>query len=119
MKSDPALVATFTAATEPLPGIERRQMFGYPAVFTNGNMVAGLFEQTIVLRLDEGDCESLIERGLAMPFVAMGQTMRGWVAASPALLAGRAELDTWLGRALAHAGRLPAKPVKRPRRSGS
>ena len=38
-KSPPELVATFDAAIAGKPGVERRQMFGYPCAFLNGNML--------------------------------------------------------------------------------
>ena len=52
-KSPPALVASFDALVAPFCDAERRSMFGYPAVFVNGNMFAGLHENRLVLRLDD------------------------------------------------------------------
>ena len=51
-KSPPAPVDTFTRVVPADPSIARRQMFGYPAAFVNGNMFAGLHEARFVLRLD-------------------------------------------------------------------
>jgi hypothetical protein len=39
-KSPPALIAVFDAAIAGRPGVVRRRMFGYPAAFLNGNLLA-------------------------------------------------------------------------------
>jgi len=55
-------------------------MFGYPALFLDGNMLAGLFGHGLVLRLPEPERQALIAAGHAAPFVAMGgRVMREWV----------------------------------------
>ncbi len=122
-KSPPALLATLArlAASRAAghavgPGsIEQRKMFGYPALFVNRNMFAGLFADTMVLRLPDIDRRDLVESGQAAPFVAMGRTMREWVALAPALIAAEAELAEWLGKALAHTAAMPPKPAKAKR----
>jgi len=46
-KSAPELVARFSAVLDrnAAPDITRRQMFGYPCAWINGNMLSGLFAQ--------------------------------------------------------------------------
>jgi len=53
-----ARVAAFGKTLDELPAAERRTMFGYPAAFVHGNMVAGLHEAGLVLRLAEADALS-------------------------------------------------------------
>jgi len=112
---DPSLADAFAEATSTLPGIERRKMFGYPAIFTGGNMVAGLHQDGIVLRLNATDRQALLAEEKAKPFVAMGRVMREWVVAMPAMPASGDELRVWLGRALAHTAALPPKPKRQKR----
>ena len=45
-------------ALGPFPA-EKRQMFGFPAYFVNGNMFTGVFEDVIILRLADPDREEL------------------------------------------------------------
>jgi TfoX/Sxy family transcriptional regulator of competence genes len=116
--SPPALIATLSRLAEGLGGVERRKMFGYPALFINGNMFAGLMRDTMVLRLPETNRQSLIGDGKATPFVAMGRTMREWVALAPLLLGDKAELRESLGKALAHTAAMPPKPAKAKRVKG-
>ena len=47
--SPPALIATLSRLAGGFSGIERRKMFGYPALFINGNMFAGLVRDTLVI----------------------------------------------------------------------
>ena len=54
-KSPPALVARFQAMLPDDPRIERKQMFGYPAAFLNGNLFTGLHQESLMVRLSEDD----------------------------------------------------------------
>ena len=109
-KASPArLVRAFDAATRPLRELAGRTMFGYPAVFLRGHMVAGLVRDRMVLRLGEADRARFLAREGGEPFVAMGRTMRHWVVVPPAMVAQPARLGRWLRRALAHGRSLPAK----------
>ena len=115
-----ANVQAFARATTRLHGVEARKMFGYPAVFVNGNMIAGLVRDRMVIRLDAVDRERFLALPGATPFVAMkGRVMKQWAVVPPAMLKSRARLGRWLGRALAHGRTLPPKPVRRRPRSAA
>jgi TfoX/Sxy family transcriptional regulator of competence genes len=78
--SPPELIERLARLVPQLPGIEQRNMFGYPALFLNGNMLAELFGHGMVLRLPEQERQALTTAGQAVPFVAMGgRVMREWV----------------------------------------
>ena len=66
-KAPDALKQKFEAAFPPAPA-ERRQMFGYPAGFVNGNMFGGLWQSSIVLRLGDADRERISNEHGAEPF---------------------------------------------------
>jgi len=111
--SPPALVRAFDEAVGSLRGVERRKMFGYPAIFLRGNMVAGLVRDRMILRLGDRDRAVFLALRGALPFVAMrGRVMKQWVVVPPSMLKSRATLRRLLGRSLAHGRTLPAK---RPR----
>jgi len=108
--SPPALVRVFDAAADPLRGVERRKMFGYPAVFVGGNMVAGLVRDRMILRLAEKDRAAFLALRGAKPFIAMrGRVMKQWAVVPPSMLRSRATLRRWLARSLAHGRTLPPK----------
>jgi hypothetical protein len=112
-KAPPALVAAFDTAMAQIPGIERRQMFGYPAAFAGGHLVTGLFEDRWMVRLPD---DALVELAAAGggPFEPMpGRPMRGYLTFPPEMVGDPAALRPWLDRALAHVRTLPPKAAKR------
>ena len=110
-KSPAALVATFDRLV-PSSGVERRQMFGYPAAFVAGNMFAGLHEDRFVLRLDEAGCAEAKRLG-ATDFEPMpGRAMKGWVVLPSRLLGDDAQASRWIERAHRHVATMPAKRKK-------
>jgi TfoX/Sxy family transcriptional regulator of competence genes len=113
--SPPRLVRSFAAAVDPLEETTQRKMFGYPAIFLHGNMIAGLVRNRMVIRLSERDRRRFLALEGAGPFVAMGRTMRQWAVVPAAAVTSPARLRPWLRRALTHGRSLPAKPARRPR----
>jgi TfoX/Sxy family transcriptional regulator of competence genes len=114
--SPPRLVAAFEGAVKSVRGTEQRKMFGYPAVFVNGNMFAGLVRDRMVIRLGERDRERFLALPGAKPFIAMkGRVMKQWAVVPPAMTSSPPRLKAWLRRALAHGRALPAKAARKPR----
>lgn len=108
-----ALIEAFDAVLPSAAGVERRKMFGYPAVFVNGNMFAGLVRDKLVLRLGSEDRQRFMQLAGASPFVAMGgREMKQWAVVPPHVVGTPELLQLWLERALAHGRTLPPK---RPR----
>jgi TfoX/Sxy family transcriptional regulator of competence genes len=114
-KSPPELVALFDETLPSAPGVQRRQMFGYPAAFVNGNMFAGLHEANLVLRLPEGQLEELLAQG-GRPFEPMpGRPMKGFAVAPPSLLADKPALSAWLERSCEAVAAMPPKEKEAPK----
>lgn len=111
--SPPPLVRSFEAAVRALPGTTSRKMFGYPAIFLRGRMVAGLVGDRMIVRLGERDRARLLAVAGAEPFVAMGRSMRQWVVVPALTAAAPARLRPWLRRALSHTRSLRPKPARR------
>ena len=107
-KSPPGLVSAFDTLVAPYPKAERRSMFGYPAVFVNGNMVVGLHEDRLVLRLDDETAAEAKRRGAGDFQPMAGRTMKGWVAVPQALVAGRGPVPGWIERAFRHVAEMRA-----------
>ena len=79
-KSPQELVDQFTDALPTHPDLVRKPMFGYPAAFVNGNMVCGLFQDSVVVRLGKEGAAEVVTKGTAHPFAPMpGRTMTGYV----------------------------------------
>src|SRR5262249_28556391 len=117
-KSPPDLVETFHAVLPDDPRVERRKMFGFDCAFVNGQMFTGLFEDRMMVRLDDGERAELLALPGAGPFAGRcepmpGRPMRGYATVPPALVAAPAKLRPWVSRAFAYAVALPAKPGKK------
>jgi TfoX/Sxy family transcriptional regulator of competence genes len=109
----PELVRTFGEAVKPLPGVEVRKMFGYPCAFYNGQMFAGLHQESMILRLSSDDRAGFLALPGATPFEPMaGRPMREYVVVPASVVDDPSELTPWLDRALAYAASLPPKVAK-------
>jgi hypothetical protein len=109
-KSPLWLVELFDQCLGADPIIERRKMFGYPAAFVQGNMVGGLFEDSVILRLPPEAAQ-----GLA-PFQPMpGRSMGSYVLAPEELMDDEEGLAALIAQAIAYTASLPPKE-KKPRK---
>jgi TfoX/Sxy family transcriptional regulator of competence genes len=113
-KAPEALVKAFDLALAPFPKAERRQMFGYPCAFANGNMFAGLFQDRMMLRLPDGERARFLRLKDARPFEpAPGRPMREYVEVPEAVLKSKTKLKAWLSKSFEYAQSLPAKEKKK------
>lgn len=111
------MVELFNNATRGMSAAEPRKMFGYPAVFANGYMFAGLFQQDMFLRLSDADRASFRSEYGARLFEPMpGRPMRGYVLVPRYVLNSHGLLNSWLKKAMAFVQTLPPKPA-RPRKT--
>jgi len=121
MKGEPSpaeLIERFARLAPALPGVEQRKMFGYPALFLNGNMLAGLYGRGVVLRLPHLERQALITAGQAVPFVAMGgRVMREWVVVDQPQRIAESMLGELLEAARRHTAVTPPKAKKATRNS--
>ena len=101
IKPSAGLIAEFKAVQEQLREAQPRKMFGYDALFVNGNMAEGLWQNTCVLKLSEAEQKKLLSAGNATPFMPMpGRPMTGWVELSEELANDPEELLEWSRRAV-------------------
>lgn len=120
-KPSPGLIVEFKAVVAALPQGQPRKMFGYDAVFVNGNMAAGLWQNTCVVKISQTDQAGLIERGLGVAFMPMkGRSMSGWLELSEELAHDPEELLHWVRRAVDFVAALPPKmATKKTLKAGS
>ena len=90
----------------------KRQMFGYPCVFVNGNMFMGLFADKMFVRLPEDSRAELMGIGGSTFEPMPGRPMRDYVVIPEEILAKPAELKAWAVKALRYGSSLPAKKKK-------
>ena len=110
-KTPPALAAKFDRAAPKDPKVVRKPMFGYPALFLNGNMFAGTFQDKVVARLAETERERAMKAG-AKRFEPMPGRPMGEYVEVPAKDMSPAGLKRWMTSALAYADTLEPKAKK-------
>jgi len=111
-KSSPGLIEVFHRSMPDDARVERRQMFGYPAAFVNGNMFTGLHQENMVVRLSEPKREDLIARGGRTFEPMAGRPMREYVVLPSSIVEAPSELRRWTRDALEYAATLPPKQAK-------
>ena len=76
---------------------ERRQMFGFPCYFVNGNMFAGTFSNVLFARLSVKDRENFDKDGLGNVFEPVpGRKMTEYRVLSKKIIEDPQSLDSWL-----------------------
>lgn len=108
-KPSPATLAAFAGSVEGLRGIEHRTMFGYPSVFLNGNMLACIFQDRIMVRLSERDRVEA-KAGGGKAFEPMpGRAMKEYVELPPVVVEDPIALRRWIERGREYVATLPKK----------
>ena len=89
-------------------GTTRKKMFGGTCHLLNGNMLCGVYQDFLILRLGEAFASEALGRPHVKPFDVTGRPMKGWVMVDKAVLT-QADLVKWLNRARDFVSRLPPK----------
>ena len=112
-KSSPELVARFNEVAPEDTQVIRKQMFGWPCLFINGNLFAGLHRQGIVVRLPPNQLGEILRRPGVVAFEPMpGRVMTGYALIAHPLDWKCDELSECIANSLAFARHLPIKPRK-------
>jgi TfoX/Sxy family transcriptional regulator of competence genes len=97
------------------PGVQVKPMFANLGAFVNGNMFAGLFGDSIGVRLpDESVRAELLAVDGAGPYGPAERPMGGYVSLPEEWKDDPDRLREWVGVALEQVGRMPPKE-KKPR----
>ncbi len=89
--------------------VEEKKMFGGIGFMLNGNMLVGVWKDSLIVRLgpDEGD-EALKEPHVR-EFDLTGRPMKVWVLVEPKGVEDNDQLSDWIQRAAKFVRTLPAK----------
>ena len=107
MPYDEELDARLMDIVAPLD-VDRRKMFGGTCLLLHGNMMAGVFKESLILRLGEPAAADALGEPHVRPFDITGRPMRGWVMVDPPGTDGTALAD-WVERARGFVESLPPK----------
>ena len=92
------------------PGVSEKAMFGGLAFLVHGNMaVAASNDGRLMVRVEPGETESLLQEPGARRFSMRGREMDGWLLVEAAVLEDDGALRSWIDRGVAYARSLPPK----------
>jgi TfoX/Sxy family transcriptional regulator of competence genes len=117
VKAPQSLIDLFTECLPDDPRLDRRKMFGYPAVFVAGNMATGLFQDRVFARLSDEDRARLPGGGdyfEPMP----GRPMKAYAVIPDDVVADEQALAEVLARSVSFTVALPPKPPKLKKKTG-
>ena len=109
MRNDNTLVERIRPFLSKRKGFSERNVFGGVCFMINGNMCAGTWKGSLIVRLDKSEHEETLAQPHAMPANITGRVMKGWALIEPAGIESDRDLKTWLRRAADFAESLPVK----------
>ena len=90
-------------------GIEEKKMFGGIGFLLNGNLLVGVWKDSLIARLGPEQGEEALPEPHVKEFDITGRPMKGWVLVEPEGVTSDDQLKGWLQRAVKFVGKLPAK----------
>jgi TfoX/Sxy family transcriptional regulator of competence genes len=89
--------------------IEEKKMFGGICFLLNGNMLVGIWKDSLIARLGPDQGEEALREPHVKVFDITGKPMRNWVLVEPEGVEDDDQLAGWIERAKKFVGKLPKK----------
>jgi hypothetical protein len=89
--------------------IEEKKMFGGVGFLLGGNLIVGVWKDSLVVRLGPGEGDEALKEPHVKEFDITGRAMKGWVLVGPGGVEDDEQLGNWIRRAARFVGTLPAK----------
>jgi hypothetical protein len=109
MAFDESLATRVRDALGRMPGVEERRMFGGVGFLLHGNLLVGVWKDSLVVRLGPDGRDDALREPHVRVFDITGRPMRGWVMVGPEGVADDDQLAGWVARARRFVDTLPAK----------
>jgi hypothetical protein len=90
-------------------GIDEKNMFGGVAFLLHGNMLIGVWKDSLIVRLGPEQGEEASAEPHVKEFDVTGRPMKGWLMVEPDGIENDGQLGAWIRRAAEFVGTLPAK----------
>src|SRR5437773_10425641 len=87
-------------------GVAEKKMFGGIGFLLHGNMLVGVWKESLIVRLDPDEYEDALKERFVKEFDITGRPMKGWVLVEPKGIEADDQLKVWIGRAVKFAGKL-------------
>jgi TfoX/Sxy family transcriptional regulator of competence genes len=89
--------------------VEEKKMFGGIGFLLNGNLLVGVWKDSLIVRLGPNEGEEALKEPHVKEFDITGKPMKGWVLVEPEGVEDDHHLKDWIKRAVKFVGALPAK----------
>jgi hypothetical protein len=89
--------------------VEEKTLFGCACFLVNGNVLAGVWKESLIVRLGPDEGEAALLEPHVRAFDITGKPMRNWVAVEPEGVEDDEQLAGWIERAMKFVGKLPGK----------
>jgi TfoX/Sxy family transcriptional regulator of competence genes len=89
--------------------IDEKKMFGGVGFLLNGNMLVGVWKQSLIVRLGPEQFQEALKEEFVAEFDITGRPMKGWVLVEPDGLESDEQLKNWLMQAEAFVETLSKK----------
>ena len=109
MAFDETLAARIRAALARKRGVEEKKMFGGVGFLLNGNMLVGVWKDSLIVRLGPNSYDDALLEAHVREFDITGRAMKGWVLVEQEGVEEDDQLRGWIERALKFVTALPAK----------
>ena len=90
-------------------GVEEKKMFGGVGFLLHGNMLVGVWKDSLIVRLDPDNYDDALLEPHVREFDITGRSMKGWVLVEPEGVEDDEQLTDWIERAREFVKTLPAK----------
>jgi TfoX/Sxy family transcriptional regulator of competence genes len=89
--------------------IKEKQMFGGVGFLLKGNMLVGVWKDSLIARLGPEEGNAAVKEPHVKAFDITGRPMKGWVLVAAEGVEDDEQLSDWIQRARKYVGPLPAK----------
>lgn len=90
-------------------GVEEKKMFGGVGFLLNGNLLLGVWKDSLVARLGSEQASQALKAEHVKVFDITGRPMKGWVLVEPDGVENDQQLQGWIDSALTFVTTLPKK----------
>jgi len=109
MACDESLAARIRDRLGQKRGVDEKKMFGGIIFFLHGNMLVGVWKDSLIVRLGQVQQDEALREPHVREFDITGKPMRNWVLVEPGGIENDDQLKGWIDRALKFVKALPKK----------
>ena len=107
MAFDESLARGIRDALARKKNIEEKKMFGGVGFLLNGNMLVGVWKNSLIVRIGPEVYEDVLLEPHVTEFDITGRPMKGWVLVEPEGVEDDEQLKNWIQQAVKFVGNLP------------